>query len=69
MTLAVGSITVFLSPLPTNPAASHFPVRPQEMLSLLRESLAAFSLLRDEIRNVISESKTAEARYSRFPTQ
>lgn len=39
------------------------------MLSLLRESLAAFSLLRDEIRNVISESKTAEARYSRFPTQ
>jgi hypothetical protein len=38
------------------------------MLSLLRESLAAFSLIRDEISNVISESKASDARYCRFAT-
>jgi hypothetical protein len=36
------------------------------MQSLLQESVAAFSLLRDEISDVISESKATEARYSRF---
>lgn len=36
------------------------------MLSLLSESLAAYSLLRDEVSNAISDSKAAHARYSRF---
>lgn len=33
---------------------------------LLRESLSVFSQLRDEIRDVISKTKAADARYSRF---
>lgn len=36
------------------------------MQLLLRESLAVFSQFRDEIRNVIKESKAADPRFSRF---